>query len=95
MSFITQFFIKPAKPLLIRMPTGSFTISSDGKIMTSTMPQSFPTADLCAIGVRVLAAFRSAERAKLPLAELVVHYPKLKLVARGARSGAMVFFVPQ
>jgi len=80
---------------MVRLPAGSFTISSEGTIMTSTLPQSFSTKDLCAVGGQILAAFRSAERANLPLAELVVHYPKLKLVARGARSGAIVFLVPQ
>jgi len=95
MSFITQFFIKPAKPFLIRLPAGSFTISYEGTIMTSTLPQSFPAADLCDVGWRILAAFRAAERASVPMAEFIIHYPKLKLVARGARSGAIVFFVPQ
>ena len=95
MSFMTQFFIKPAKPRLVRLPAGSITIDSEGKIMTSTMPQSFPLADLCEVGKRVLATFRSAERAEMPLRELSVHYLKLKLVARGARGGIIVFFHPE
>lgn len=95
MSFVTHFFIKPAKSRLVRLPSGSFTIDPHGKIMTSTLPQSFPLADLRELGERILATFRSAEKANIQLTELIFHYPKLKLVARGARSGAIVFFHPE
>lgn len=95
MSFVTQFFIKPGKPRLLRMPSGSFTVSSSGTIMTSTLPQSFPVADIRRVGQIVLTAFRSAESADMRLTELCFHYAKLKLVAREARGGAIVFFQPE
>src|SRR5262249_38952961 len=65
MSFITQLFIKPKKPALIQLPAGSFTVDPKGRIITSTLPQSFRIAHLQAIGNQVLGAFRSAEQARM------------------------------
>ena len=95
MGFVTRFFVKPAKPALVQLPTGSFTIDREGHIMTSTMPQSFPVAHVQAMGDQVLAAFRSAKRAQMPLSELIVQYSALKLLARELRGGAIVFLMPQ
>ena len=95
MSFVTQFFIKPTKPRLLRLPGGSFTVNSKGKIMTSTLPGWFPLADLRLVGERIMATFRSAQGARIPLTELTFHYPKVKVVAREIRSGAIVFFHPE
>ena len=95
MSFITQFFIKPAKPRLIRLPSGSFTVDQDGSIMASTLPQSFPVAELRQLGGRVLAAFRAGNSAGINLTELSFQYPRIKLVARANRGGAIIFFHPE
>jgi hypothetical protein len=95
MGFITRFFIKPAKPALLQMPAGTFTVDRTGQILTSTLPQSFPTEDALAIGAQVLAAFRSAERAQLALGELVIQYSTLTLSAKEQRGGAIVFLKPQ
>lgn len=91
MSFITQFFIKPAKPTLLRVPCGSFTVSRAGQVMTSTLPQAFATAHIRAISEHVLAAFRLAKAAEIPLTELVISYAALKLVARDLRGSVVVF----
>ena len=95
MGFVTQFFIKPAKPALVQLPSGSFMIDPRGKITTSTLPGSFPSAHVQAIGNQVLEAFRSADKAKVPLLELTIHFAALKLVARNLRGGALVYLVPQ
>ena len=95
MAFITRFFIKPAKPALVQLPAGTFTINRKGEILTSTLPQSFPTEDALAIATHVLAAFRSAERAQLALGEIVIQYSALTLRAREQRGGAIVFVQPQ
>jgi hypothetical protein len=39
----------------------------------------------------VVETFRSSQAAQLPLEELVVHYPGLKITAREMRGGAIVF----
>ena len=77
MSFVTQFFIKPAKPRLVRMPSGSFTVNASGTIMTSTLPQTFPVAEVRRVGQVVLAAFRLADSARIKLTEICFHYAKL------------------
>jgi len=43
----------------------------------------------------VLAAFRFAERAQMPMTEIIIHYSALKILARELRGGAMVFLMPQ
>lgn len=91
---LLKFFRKRSKARLVRLPSGSFTVDKDGRLMTSTLPQSFPEETLLDIGRRVLAAFTQAQQAHLGLAELVVHYPTLKLLARPLRGGAIVFLMP-
>lgn len=95
MSFITDFFIKPKKPALVQLPSGSFTIDRKGQVLTSTLSQAFPAAQLKTIGSVVLNAFRSAERAEIRLTEIIVLFSALKLVAREQRGGAIVFLMPQ
>jgi hypothetical protein len=94
MGFLSRLF-KSSDPGLVHLPAGSFTLDRDGKIMTSTLPQSFPSDHLKAIGEQVLASFRSAKRAQMPLSEIVVHYAALKLLARELGGGAIVFLMPQ
>jgi hypothetical protein len=80
---------------LTRLPTGSFTIDRQGRIITYTLPHSFPMSRMQEIGREVLAYFRGAREAQVAVRELVVHYPALKLAARELRDGAIVFLTPQ
>ena len=80
---------------LVRLPTGSFTVDPSGKVVASTLPQSFPAAQVRQIGDVVLATFRSAREADLPLMELIVDYATLKLTARELRGGAIIFLAPR
>lgn len=95
MSFVTQFLIKPAKSRLISLPSGSLTVNAHGSVMTSTLPQSVTSGDLREIGRWVLDAFRSAEEAGVIVKEFCFDFAKLKVVAREARGGAIVFFQPK
>ena len=95
MGFVTRFFVKPAKQALVQLPSGSFTIDREGKIMTSTLPRNFPPGHVQTIAAHVLNAFRSAKRAQMPLSEILVQYSALKLLARELRGGAIVFLMPQ
>jgi hypothetical protein len=91
MSFITQFFIKPTKPSLVKVPSGSFTVSREGKVMTSTLPQAFAKAHVHVISEHILTAFRLATVAEIPVTELVISYANLKVVARDLRNTVVVF----
>ena len=87
-------FAQPA-PALLRLPAGSFTVDRDGALIASTLPQWFPERLAVQIGQHALAAFRSAFRAQLPLAELIIQYAALTVTARELRGGAIIFLTPQ
>lgn len=89
-----RLFSKPA-PNLTRLPSGCFTIDRDGKIITSTLPQTFPATLALEVADKVLTSFRDAQKIQMPLSELVVHFASLKIVAREMRGGAIVFLTPQ
>ena len=77
-----------------RLPSGSFTMDSAGELVASTLPGSYPRELLEETGRFVLAAFRRAEAARLPLTELALNYSALKITAREMRGGAIVFLSP-
>ena len=86
-------FAKSA-PALLRLPSGSFSVDSKGTVLSGTLPSSFPAGLVQDIGQQVLSAFREAVAAQLPLSELIIHYPSLKITAREMRGGAIVFLSP-
>jgi hypothetical protein len=91
---LLNLFSKTSRTKLERLPSGSFTLDQDGRIMTSTLPQTFPTAHMREIGKQVLQSFREARKAQMPLAELIIHYATLKVLARELRGGAIIFIMP-
>ena len=94
MGFLSRLF-KSGTPALMHLTAGSFTLDREGHIMTSTLPQSFPLDHLKAIGNQVLASFRSAKKAQMPMSEIIIQYSALKLLARELRGGAIIFLMPQ
>ncbi len=78
-----------------KLPSGAFALDRDGRVVVSTLPQSFPPAQMSEIGDRVLAFFRGAQLAQMPLQELNVYYPSLKMTARSLHGGALIFLSPQ
>jgi hypothetical protein len=94
MGFLT-FLSKPKPARLVHLPSGSFTIDRDGKVMTSTLPQSFPNTHMEDIGRQVIASFEAAKQAQMPLAEIIIYYAALKILARELRGGAIIFLMPQ
>jgi hypothetical protein len=94
MGFLSRFF-RTSQPGLVQLPAGSFTIDREGMIMTSTLPQSFPSDHLRTIGDNVLNAFRAAKKAQMPLSEVIIQYAALKVLARELRGGAIIFLMPQ
>jgi len=91
---LLNLFSKPS-PKLVRLPSGSFTVDRDGRVLVSTLPQSFPAELVRDIASHVLSAFRSSQTARMPMTELIVRYACLKLTARELRGGAIIFLVPQ
>jgi len=91
---LLSFIRRSTRSKLVRLPSGSFTLDKDGNIMTSTLPQGFPEAQIHAIGKCVLSAFHHAKKAQMPLSELIVNYSALRILARELRGGAIVFLMP-
>ena len=79
---------------LVRLPSGSYTVNSGGKVVVSTLPRSFPQAKLQQLTDHVLRTFREAREAELPLSELAIRYASLRLTARELRGGAIIFLAP-
>jgi len=79
----------------MRLPTGSFSVDREGCVLIGTLPSSFPRSLVTDIAQQVLALFREAAAAQLPLSEVVINYPSLKITARELRGGAIVFLSPK
>ena len=80
---------------LLPLPSGSFTVDCDGRVLASTLPHSYPTAFAQDIATEVLTALKAARDARIPLAEMMIRYSSLKLTARELRGGAIIFLTPQ
>jgi hypothetical protein len=91
---LLSLFAKSA-PTLVRLPSGSFTVDRDGRLLTRTLPSSFPVGLVNDIACQVRAVFSEAAAAQLPLAEFVVNYPSLKISARELRGGAIIYLAPK
>ena len=92
---LLSFFSKPVDTtMLMRLPAGSFTVDKTGRVLVSTLPSVFPEKLVSDIATQVQDTFREAQAAQLPLNELVIHFPTLKIVARELRGGALIFLVP-
>ena len=66
-----------------------------GRVLASTLPNSFSQLHLDEISSTVLAIFKDAREAALPLSELIVRYGGFKITARELRGGAIVFLKPK
>ena len=60
-------------------------------MLAATLPSSFPRDLVEEIGQCVAETFHEAHSIQLPLDELVIYYPGLRIIAREMRGGAMVF----
>jgi hypothetical protein len=86
---------KSTKPELKRLPNGTFTVDAQGGVISSTVPQSVPAAQLEDIGRHVVSIFREAREARGSFSELVVQYAAFKITAREMRGGAIIFLSPK
>jgi hypothetical protein len=64
-------------------------------VVTTTVSSAYPKALLRDIGHEVLALFREARAAQMPMAEVSLHYASLHITARELRGGAIIFLFPQ
>lgn len=95
MGLLNLFSKREADATISRLPSGSFTVDSEGRIVTSTLPQAFSGSAVKEISQAVLTAFRGAQKAQMPLHELSFNYAALKITAKELRGGAIIFLAPQ
>lgn len=77
------------------LPSGTFSVDCEGRVLVSTLPQNFPKELIHDIAKEVLDTFRSAKQSELALSEIIIRYASLKLTARELRGGALIFLAPQ
>jgi hypothetical protein len=88
-------FIRTSIPIEAgRMPSGCFAVHKEGGIISSTLPQWFPSKIINEIGRVVLASFRVAAETNVSLTEFCIHYSGLTVFSRDLRGGAIVFLSP-
>jgi hypothetical protein len=93
MGFLKRFF--RSRAAVQQLPTGSLTVDRDGHVVTTTVSSTYSRALLQQIGHEVLALFREAREAQMPLAEISLHFASLRITARELRGGAIIFLFPQ
>ena len=77
------------------LPSGSVTVDQKGCIVTSTVSSVFPHQVLRHVGEDVIALFREARAAQMPMAEVSLQFGSLLITARELRGGAVIFLFPQ
>jgi hypothetical protein len=93
MGFLKRFF--HSRAAVQQLPTGSLTVDRNGQVVTTTVSSVYPRALLREIGHDVLALFREARAAQMPMAEVSLQFGSLHITARELRGGAIVFFSPK
>jgi hypothetical protein len=94
MGFLKRFF-STRRAGVQQLPTGTFTVDRNGHIATSTVSSAYPPNLLRGIGADVLALFREARTAQMPLAEISLQFGSLHITARELRGGVIIFLFPQ
>jgi hypothetical protein len=95
MGRMKSFFKKKFEAKIADLPSGSFTLDRNGKVVVSTLSQNFPEAQMRDIADCVMAFFKGAQEAQLPIQEINVYYPSLRITARNLSGGALIFLLPQ
>ena len=77
------------------LPSGSYTVDRDGKVVTRTISSSISTQSLEMVSAQVLQTFREAKQANLNINEFSINMGALNIKARELRGGAMIFLTPR
>jgi hypothetical protein len=80
---------------LTRLFSGSFTVDSEARVITSTLPSSFPASHIREVSTHIITAFREAKKLDMPLTEIIIHFSAMKITAREMRGGAIIFLAPE
>jgi hypothetical protein len=95
MGFLKRLFRLRSRAAVQQLPSGSIAVDREGNVVTSTVSSGYSKDLLHAIGRDVLALFREAREAQMPLAEVTINFVSLRITARELRGGAVIFLFPQ
>lgn len=77
------------------LPSGSYTVDRDGKVVTRTISSSVSAQALEEISAQVLQTFKEAKQANLNINEFTINTIALNIKARELRGGAIIFLSPR
>ena len=95
MGFLKRLFRIRSRAAVQQLPSGSIAVDREGNVVTSTVSSAYSKDLLREIGRDVLALFREAREAQMPLAEVSINFVSLRITARELRGGAVIFLFPQ
>jgi hypothetical protein len=95
MGFLKRLFRIRSRAAVQQLPSGSIAVDREGNVVTSTVSSAYSKDLLREIGRDVLALFREAREAQMPLAEVSINFVSLHITARELRGGAVIFLFPQ
>ena len=76
------------------VPSGSFTVDRNGRVLTSTIRSGVAPETLTRIAKTVLETLHTSQENASQLQEFVVQFPQMILKARDLRGGAIIFLTP-
>ena len=77
------------------LPSGSYTVDRDGKVVTSTVSSTVAGQTLEQISAQVLQTFKDAKQAELNMTEFSITMGAMNIKARELRGGAIIFLSPR
>ncbi len=77
------------------LPSGSYTVDRDGKVVTSTISSAVAGQTLEQISAEVLQTFKDAKQSELTITEFSLTMGAMNIKARELRGGAIIFLSPR
>jgi hypothetical protein len=77
------------------LPSGSYTVDRDGKVVTRTISSAVSGETLEQISAQVLQTFKDAKQAELNMTEFSITMGAMNIKARELRGGAIIFLSPR
>ena len=88
-------FFSGARPVIHKLPSGSFTVDRHGGVRIGTITADFPVSLLGEIAREIVSIFREARTAQMPMTEVTLDFAGLKINAREMQGGAIIFLSPK
>ena len=77
------------------LPSGSYTVDREGRIVSRTISSVIPTHGLQQFAAQVLQTFKEAKQAELNISEFCINTGVMNIKAKELRGGAIIFLSPR